>query len=378
MLEELGVEPIINCAGTLTVLGGTVLDDEVLDAMSEAAKVYLDMVELHEKAGEYVARLVGAEAAYISAGAGAGLVLSVAACMTRGDTLKMQNLPDTTGCRKEVIVQKPQRNMYDYLIRIPGAKIKLIGDDDGVSRRHLEDAINDDTAAVVYFMFDPQQKILSLEEIISVSHSYDVPVIVDAAAELPPKENVKRLVQTGADLIIFSGGKDIGAPNDTGLILGKSELIKICRRLGPHSYEVFDSRTNIYIGRPMKISKEDVLGFVAAFKKYMASDERVKLERYETILDNLLQKLSHSAHLRAKKIYPGLGHPRPVIIPRAEIEVRDKRMTAYDLMLRLRSGKPRIFTYVVDDKLYINPQCMNDDEVDVVVKRILEEIEAKS
>jgi len=288
LLEELGVRKIINAAGTLTMLGGTTLSDEVLEAIQEASRVYVDMSVLHVKAGEFIARLVGAEAAYITSGAAAGLVLSVSACLTRLEESKMTMLPRLSG---KVLVQKAHRNMYDYNLELSGAEIVEIGTEKGTSPEDLERAIGSDTAAVVYFVFDPQENILALDTVLEIAHRHQVPVIVDAAAELPPRDNLRKFIRMGADLVLFSGGKDIGAPNDTGVILGRKDLVKLCMRLGPHSYEKTDSGMRIYIGRPMKVSKEDILGLVSALKLYFQLDEDEKMRRWERKVDFLVSEL---------------------------------------------------------------------------------------
>jgi len=122
-----------------------------------------------------------------------------------------------------------------------------IGTETKTTEEDLRRAINNKTCAVLYFAFDPQEGVLPLEKVVKIAHEFNVPVIVDAAAELPPRENLKKFYDLGADLVLFSGGKDLGAPNDTGLILGRKELVQLWRRLGPHSYEKVDDKTRIYI-----------------------------------------------------------------------------------------------------------------------------------
>jgi L-seryl-tRNA(Ser) seleniumtransferase len=380
MLKELGIQGVINATGTLTVLGGSVVDKEILGAMAEAASVYIDMEELHDKAGKYVAKLTGAEAAYVTSGGGAALALSVAACMTKGDSSKMAQLPRTDEIQQnEIIVQKLHRNQYDYLIEIPGAKIVEVGTDRKTDRTELEHAIGRRTAAVVYFVYDPQEGVLPLDEVLRISHSRGIPVIVDAAAELPPSQNLSRFTQEGGDLVIFSGGKDIGAPNDTGIILGKKELVDACRRLGPHSYERTGStKTRVYIGRVMKSSKEDIVGFVAALEKYLREDHSIRINRWEKRADNIVRGLADCPSIKATKTLVTFGHPRPVNFPRVEVEVMDKQLTADEFVQRLRKSKPPVYAYSMNGKLYFNPQCLKDGEDEMVVRAVLSILEKHS
>jgi uncharacterized pyridoxal phosphate-dependent enzyme len=368
MLEKLGVKPVINACGTVTTLGGCMVADEVLDAMREAANVFVDMNELHTKAGAYVAGLVGAEAAYISGGAAAGLVLSVAACMTRGQTELMTRLPSTGAMRNEVIVQKLHRNMYDYNLEIAGAKIIEIGTDLGTTSKDLENAINNRTAAVVFFSYDPQAGVLPLSQVIETSHKNGIPVIVDAAAELPPKDNLRRFSSMNADLILFSGGKDIGAPNDTGIILGRRGLIATCMRLGPHSYEVVDSKRRVYLGRPMKTSKEDILALIVALERYLKEDPAPRIRESERKTEYMVSELSSS--IDARKFEAGPTHNRPPCFPRVELRFKNRRWSAETMATELRKCVPPIYTYVMNERLYLNPQCLRDGEEEIVVASI--------
>lgn len=371
MLEELGVKPVINAAGTLTVLGGCLVDDEVLEAMREAAKVYVDMSELHNKAGAFIAKLTGAEAAYVSAGAAAGLVLSVAACMTRGNADLMGKLPRSDGMKSEVIVQKVHRNMYDHNLELAGATIRAIGSENGTAPEDLENAINDKTAAIVYFVYDPQERVLPLSAVIEISHTRGIPVIVDAAAELPPKENLLKFVRMKADLVLFSGGKDIGAPNDTGLILGKRELVELCMRLGPQSYEKTDSKLRVYIGRPMKTGKEDIVAITVAVKKYLDTDHEQRMQEWEKKTQYMVQRLSKCEALKVRRVIPGFGHNRPACIPRVEVEFLGGPISADELATELKNGVLPIYTYTMNGKLYLNPQCLQRGDEEIVVTNII-------
>jgi uncharacterized pyridoxal phosphate-dependent enzyme len=343
------------------------IEDEVLDAIREAAKVYVDMSELHAKAGAYLAKLIGTEAAYVSAGAAAGLVLSVGACMTEGQTHLMAKLPRSDGMKNEVVVQKLHRNMHDHNLEVAGARIIEIGNEYETRPEDLENAFNERTAAVVYFVFDPQEGVLSLGDVIEMSHKRGIPVIVDAAAELPPKENLVKFIKMNADLVVFSGGKDIGAPNDTGIVLGRRDLVGYCMRLGPHSYEMVNSKGREYIGRPMKTSKEDILAFVVAVKRYLASGYDVRLLEGEKKVRYMVEELAKCNGVEVCRFEPGVGHNRPTCFPRVELRIKSERWSADYLAAELRKCDPPIYTYVMNGRLYINPQCLREGEENVVV-----------
>jgi L-seryl-tRNA(Ser) seleniumtransferase len=371
VLRELGVRPIINACGTLTILGGTTVADEISEAWAEASRVYLDMNELHTKAGEFISKLTGAESAYITAGTAASLVISIAACVTRGDTEKMARLPKTQGMRNEVVVQRLHHNEFEFLFEIAGAEIVEVGDEHMTTHEELEDAICERTAAVAYFAFDPQEGVLPLETVLEISHRHGVPVIVDAAAEIPPVQNLMKFIRMGCDLVLYSTGKDIGAPSDTGIILGRRELVRTCMRLGPHNREIVNSKARDYIGRPMKTSKEDILAVVAALRRYVRNDHARRRDLWENKIQYMVSELSKCSDLKVSRVLPTYGHPRPVSIPRVELEFH-KGIAADEVSRRLRNGDPPIFAYVMGNNLYLNPQCLCNGEEEIVVSRITE------
>jgi len=370
VLRVLGVRPIINASGTLTVLGGSVIHSDILHAWREASEVFLDMKELHAKAGRFIARLVGAEAAYVTCGTAASLVISVAACMTRGETNKMARLPKSEGMRNEVVVQRLHRNEFEYTIGLTGARIIEIGDEQRTTPQDLSNAISQRTAAVVYFAFNPQQGVLPLEQALEVCHRQSVPVIVDAAAEIPPKENLRKFIEMGADLVLFSAGKDIGAPNDTGIILGRRDLVEMCMRLGPHNTESVKGRPRDYIGRPMKTSKEDISAVVAALTRYLQTDHGRRLRRMERMVRYMVSALSKCETVKVREADPAYDHPRPVCIPRVELEFPSQALGADEVARRLREGEPPIYAYVMNQRLYINPQCLRSGEERMIVSRL--------
>ena len=375
MLRELGASGIINGVGSTTLTGGSVLSKKVLAAMNEASQVYLDMPDLHEKAGRYVAKMLGVEAAFITSGAAAGLVLSASACMTKGEMEKIRRVPNTQGMHNEIIVQGMHRNMYDRNLELAGAKIVEVGDDEKTTEDEFRAAFTKDTAAVVYFVWDPQEGVLPLEKVIAIAHEHGVPVITDAAAELPPVENLTKFLKMGSDIVIFSGGKDIAGPNDTGMILGRKELVDICMRMGPHSYEVIDPKLNpyrrtiVFTGRPMKTSKEDVVGLLTALSEYIEVDHDKRIARYGERVDQMVQALSRQKTAKVRKIMPPYGHPRPLTIPRLELELKTQK-AAQELVAGLKRNDPPILVWNIGNKVFVNPQCVAEGEDTAIVSRL--------
>ncbi|MGC9226248.1 aminotransferase class V-fold PLP-dependent enzyme [Caldivirga sp.] len=377
ILDRLGVRKVINACGTLTVLGSNRVDSEVLSAMNEVADSFVDMNELLVKSGDYIARLLNVPGALITSGAGSGLVLAIAAAITEGDINKMSRLPFTDGLRNEVVVQYPHTvgNPYVYFINIPGGKLRITGSPRGVSESDIRGALNDKTAAILHFQYEPQEGEVTLSKVIEIAREFNIPVIVDAAAELPPLINLTRFIRMGADLVVFSGGKDIGAPGDTGLILANNlKLLNACRLMSPFSYISVNGQTRVFIGRVMKISKEDIVAFIAALEKYISINHEERLSLMNKMADEILSELT--AAFPSLKIEKRVNHPgervRPVTVPKVEVKLPENYTKLYIRLLK--EGNPPIYACECDGNLCINTHTLREDEVKIVIKRLKEVI----
>ena len=292
---------IINAAGTLTRLSGGVLRPEAVAAMAEAAGAAYDMAALEAHASEVIVRLTGAEAGYVTSGASAGLLLATAAAIAGLDPAKMARLPDTAGMRDEVIVARSQRNGYDHAVRAAGAKLVEVGLPDRGSGAGIRDAepweyaaaVSERTAAILYVATGDSRP--ALAEVVGVAGQAGVPVIVDAAAELPPQANLRRFVAEGADLVVFSGGKAIGGPQASGILAGRRDLVMSAalQHLDMDvAADLFDPPANLIdtgrlpglprhgIGRSCKVGKEAILGLLAALEAFVAEGDAARHRRW--------------------------------------------------------------------------------------------------
>jgi len=230
--QRLGLRTIVNASGPSTRLSGGIMRREVAEAMAEASQWCVDLAELQGRASEILAETTGAEAGYVTAGASAALMLATAACLAGLDPAKMNRLPDTTGMANEVVVARSQRNMYDHAVAQAGAKLIEVGIPDRFSGAGVRDtqvweyeaAITDRTAAILWVAQPHAEP--GLTEIVGLARRRGLPLIVDAAGQLPPAENLKRFIAQGADLVAFSGGKAIGGPQASGILAGRRELIQ--------------------------------------------------------------------------------------------------------------------------------------------------------
>jgi len=367
--QRLKISPVINASGTLTSLGGCRTHPEVVQAMAKIASEFIPLEELHHKAGAHLAKILGVEAAMVTSGAAAGLTLATAACLVRGDTLNGEGvasrLPQPPQKHK-VIIQCSHRNPFERAIPMAGARLVQVGDAIRTRPVDLESAMGEDIAAVVFFlqaaMLDAS---LSLTETLKIAHDHNTPVIVDAAAELPPKRNLWELAQQGADLVIFSGSKDLRGPQTSGLMVGRHDLIHlVIQQSAPHEH---------VIGRPLKAGKEIVAGMIKAVEMYLAEDENKRFAEWNKIAKYIETCLGEIPGLSPRMFTPSQPYIQPAIIPRVAVRFEgDPPTSATDAKYALWGGDPAIAVETVKGELWINTHTLTMPEAEVIVERIKE------
>ena len=363
--QKLAVPPVINAAGTLTSLGGCRTRPEVLEAMGHAAGEFVPLEMLHQKAGEHLAQILGVDAAMVVAGAAAGLTLGTAACMVGSDPAQIAALPRTIQ-KYKVIIQCSHRNPFERAIQMSGATLVQVGDAIRTRAEDLEAGFDDQTAAVVFFLqAEMLDASLSLDQTLKIAHAHGVPVIVDAAAELPPKNNLWELAQRGADLVLFSGSKDLRGPQTSGLMLGRTDLIASALvQSAPHEH---------VIGRPLKAGKEIVAGMLAAIETYLAEDEAARFAEWDKIAEYFEVALNKMPGLKVCRIFPTQPYIQPAITPRVAVNLEgDAPFSISALKLALWAGNPPIATEVVQGKLILNTHTLTLAEAENVVQRFSE------
>lgn len=360
LYDELGVKLVINASATLTRLGGSRMPLEVLEAMREAASCFVDLDDLQTKVGETLAEVTRNEAAYVTTGAAAGIALAVAACVTGQDRDAMNRLPDADG--REVIVFKSHRNGYDHAVRMVGVTLIEVGNDQHTERAELAAAFTDRTAAFVWFQGAMTGRgDFPLSDVIEICQAHHVPVLVDAAAQLPPVENLWNFTRMGATCAIFSGGKDLRGPQASGLVVGKKWLIEAMRPNG---------NPNASLGRPMKVGKEEMAGLLAAVRRYLNLDHDARRARDERVVADWCHAFNAWPGVHAQRTFPNeAGQP----LPRCEVRLTDEaRYQADQLIQALWAGTPAIAAGVGERSFYLNPMTLDDDEVGYVQTRLME------
>lgn len=386
--EDLGVRPVINAAGTLTRLGGNRVSPAVLDAMTEAAASNVLMDELQERAGAVIAEVTRAEAGYVVAGAAAGLTLAAAACVAGLDPAAMDQMPDTTGLKNEIVVQRGHRNAYDHALRAAGIRFVEAGylgypGAGGTYPWQVESAITERTAAIACPVLNTPGT-LSLPEVVEIARKHDLPVIVDASASLPPRSNLRRFIAEGADLVVFSGGKAIGGPQTSGILAGRADLIESAAlqqldmdvRLPTWSLRDRVERGELRgiphqgLGRAMKVGREEIAGLITALREFVAGDDAADQRRWEDMLARIEEPLQGAEGV-STHIASGPNHP----VPQLWIELDEAVLgfSAYDASNRLLDGEPRVAVSESRAELGtigINPIVLNENDVEIVRVRL--------
>ncbi len=386
--RSLGVRRVINAAGTLTRLGGPPMVPEAVEAMREASRWSVSIEELQERAGSYLAEVTGAEAGYVTCGAAAGLQLAAAACLAGLDIRRMERLPDSSGMPNEIVVQRCQRNAYDHALRAAGARLVEVGQLGNPEARptapwQIEAAIHTGTAAVLWVDMQAPGAV-SLEDTVAVAHRHQVPVIVDAAASLPPRENLQRFVAAGADLVAFSGGKALGGPQASGILAGRRDLIDSVALqhqdmdVWPETWMLRDRFLESGrlpgpplqgIGRPLKVGKEEIAGLVAAVRAYLEQDTEAWRREQAGKIQILRVALEGLPHLRVAIVDSGEpGYPLLAV----ELEENPAGLTLVELVLRLLEGDPSVAVGQQEmprGRLILNPVSLGADQLELIIER---------
>jgi L-seryl-tRNA(Ser) seleniumtransferase len=369
--ERLGVRRVINAGTTYTALGGSLMPPEVLDAMRSAAGGFVDMHELLLAAGRRLAELTRNQAAYVTGGCAAAIVLATLACRTGGDPRVIARMPNAPDLPDEVVMHTAHRIPYDPALRLAGVRIRQVGDVLQTFRWELEEAIGERTVAVLYVAgAHLPQTVLPLEQVVEVAHDRGVPVIVDAAAQLPPVSNLWHFTtEAGADLALFSGGKALRGPQPSGLMVGRPDLVEAARQNGAPYQR---------LARAMKVGKEEIAGLVAAVDRYVHLDHEAQHREWERVVRLWAERF---AGLPGVAVTPEARNEAGQPVPRLHLAVDDlsAKADAATVVARLLEGDPAVA--VVPDAqsgrprgFWIGPDQLQPGEAELVTSAIRREL----
>lgn len=377
MYERLGVRRVINATCHHTVYGGSVMWPEVLDAMADARRSCVDMRQLLDGASQFISRYTHAEASYVASGCAACLQVGAAAIMTGADKVKMEALPHTgdpaLGIKHEFIARRFPRQRtadgreythwgYAHAVRGAGGTFREVGGDNGATPEEFLAALGPQTAGV-YWTSDGVAPGIQLKEVIDVAHAHGVPVLVDASNTLPPAEHLYSFIDDGADLVAFSGGKGLRGPQGSGILTGRGDLIAAART---------QSAPIQGIGRPMKVSKEEIVGLLTALEIWAARDHDRDMVDAKRRTDVVVKAVAGLPGVRADHRFPD-NNGRPY--PTAFIHVDPSTgLNGAEMVKRLLAGEPSVAVMSHSDPavIRVDVRVLSDDETALVAQRLRE------
>jgi L-seryl-tRNA(Ser) seleniumtransferase len=377
--ERLGVRPVINATCHWTVYGGSVMWPEVIEAMADARHSCVDMRQLLDRASDVIAGYTHAEAGHVVSGCAAALQVGAAAIMTGVDQVKMESLPQTNGLMKNEFIARRftrQRDSsgrefthwgYAHAVRGAGGTLVEVGGSTGVARDEFIAAFGPNTAGV-YWVSDGVEPGLSLGEVIAIAHERDVPVLVDASNTLPPAEHLHRFIDEGADLVGFSGGKGLRGPQGSGILAGRFELVRAARR---------QSAPIQGIGRPLKVSKEEIVGLLTALEIWVSRDHAADLRDAKRRTDRVVQALSGLPGIAVEHRFPDhAGRPYPTAFVSIDPSTG---LTGANVIDRMLAGDPSIAIMNFSDQqvVRVDVRVLSDDETEIVAARLRAVLEGR-
>ena len=366
LFKELGIRPLINARGTMTFLSGSLMEPEVMAAINATAHDFANMHELTDKVGERIAEMLQCEAAMVTSGAACALTIGTAAAITGMDMDKIKQIPNLPGPKPEVIIQKKHRYVFDQAVRTAGVKLVEVE-----NAKEMEAAFNERTVMTLFFNGAVDwygiEDSITHEEFVAISKKHGIPSFIDAAADVPPVENLFKYQKMGFDLVTFSGGKMIRGPQSAGLLFGRKDLIEAAKlNFSPHESP---------IGRSMKVNKEEIFGMYAALKLYLEKDHEKEWKEWEGRVADITKTVEAVPGVKGEMHMPkGRANVFPGLLVKWDqnkVKIKPK-----DVVEELRAGEPRIETSAGDDALRITVVTLLPDQVPIVARRIKEVLQA--
>ena len=367
--ESLGIKPIINAGGHMTILGGSVLSQEVRDAMESANTAYTRMDDVFDGVSRAIGEMLGTGGGLVTSGCYAALVQGAAAILAGDDPERIRQLPDTTGMKNEFLIQKATRYRYDRSVTVPGGKLVEVGDEDSCTAQQLRDAIGPQTAGLLYFAAGERfPNTVSLPDAVEIAHAAGIPVLVDAAAEIYPLERMRRVATSGADLVCF-GGKYLGSGNSTGILCGSGKFVSSARLNGFTGFET----GNNSVGRGYKVDRQEVVGTTIALRSWLEADHEQRLQLQSERISQIAAGLAGLTHVKADNLWEQEG-TGPWMRLRVHWDEQATGRTAESVADALGEGSPPIFCRAEGGGINLAVHTLREGETEIVLRRLQEEL----
>ena len=354
---RLGVRPVINGVGVVTHLGGSLMPPEVVEAMEQASKHFVPLVELQRKVGARIAELLNVPSAMVTCGCASAITMGTAACVAMGDPEKLKRLPDTSGMKNEIVQQKKHRGGYEQQMLLVGTKTVWVE-----TREELDRAINERTAMLFFYNEMEPEGQIKRDEWIRVGKQRGVVTFNDAASDTPPVERLSQYIHEGFDLVAFSGGKALLGPQCSGLLMGRADLIEAAiPAISPYSS----------IGRGMKVGKEEMVGLLAAVERYLKVDHDAEFQELDSRVAEMMRTLSKIPGLKAERILPPIANH----VPHLSLTWTESafRFNASEVVRQLMEGEPAIAISERGERLlHVSVWMMRPGEHRITARRLKE------
>ncbi len=358
---DLGVKPFINAAGTYTDMTASLMDETTRAAWDYASQHFVYLNDLHDRVGERIAKITHGEAAMVTAGAASAMTLGTAGVLTGTDRQKIVNLPNLVDMKTEVIIQKSHRFGYDHAVRNCGVRLIEVETAD-----ELERAVTWHTAMMLFYNNNNSVGKIRHEEFVRLGRKHGIPTMNDAAADVPPVENLWKYVDMGFDLVAFSGGKGLRGPQSAGILTGRKDLIEAARlNAAPNGNA---------IGRGMKVNKEELLAMLVALETYVAKDHAKERTEFDKRAETIRAAAASVPGVSAEITVPEVANHVPHV--RVTWDAERLGLTPTELSRRLREGTPSIGVRPGGETL-IGVWMMRDGEAEIVATRLREVLEKK-
>jgi L-seryl-tRNA(Ser) seleniumtransferase len=363
LFKELGVTPIINAGVTMTFLSGSLMMPEVIEAINSTSHDFANMFDLQDKIGAKMAEMLHCEAAMVTSGAACGILLGTAAAITGTNAEKIKQLPNLPGPRPEVIMQKSHRYLFDQAVTTTGAKIIEV---EGPAE--MEQAFNGNTVMALFFNAAESSSV-TREQFVEISKKHKIPTFIDAAADVPPVENLFKYQKMGFDLVTFSGGKMIRGPQSAGILFGRKDLIEAAKlNHSPHEAP---------IGRPMKVNKEEMFGMYAALKSYIERDHKKEWQDWLNRINRIKTRIESIPGVKGEThVEPGPANAFPSL--HVSWDENKVKTTPKEVLKALKDGTPSIVANGRGKVLSVGVVLLRPDQVDIVARRVKEILEQAS
>jgi len=362
LFKELGVRTFINAAGTYTFMTGSLMHEEVVDAIRASSHEFCLLDELQDKVGARIASLTKAESAVVTSGCFSAMTLGLAGVLTGTDPKKAEQLPhlEGTGMKSEVIIQKGHNVGYSQALTNTGCKIVFVETAEDVDRM-----VNDKTALLWFLNIQSDKGSITHEQWVALGKKHKIPTMIDMAADVPPVSNLWKFNEMGFDLVCVSGGKAIRGPQSAGLLMGKKDLIAAARVSMPPRGST--------IGRGMKINKEEIIGMYVALEHFVHYDHEKEWKEWESRIATIQDAVKNINGFKTEVKVPTLGNVTPTL--HVTWDSTKVKLTTKELQERLRNGEPSIEIVGNEEgHISITSWVMKKGEDKIVAKRLKEEL----